>query len=63
MQHYTRNRAKVAALLFSRTALKYEEEELTIYRAERVYSKESERFLAPFLLRFADAGKEQKADG
>ena len=57
LKGYARNRAKVAALLFSRTELKYEEKELTIYRAEREYSKESERFLAPFLLRFADAGK------
>ncbi|MCP4236204.1 MAG: ribose-phosphate pyrophosphokinase, partial [Aestuariibacter sp.] len=51
---YSRNQAKVSTLLFSRKADVLEENVLTIYRSEQVYSEESEQYLKPFLLRFSD---------
>ena len=53
LKGYERNTAKVAALLFSRIATGFQETTLTIYRSDRVYSKDAEGFLSPFLLRFA----------
>lgn len=47
------NRAKVSVLTFSRQEQPCGLRSLTIYQSDRVYSKESEHFLAPFLLRFA----------
>jgi tRNA1Val (adenine37-N6)-methyltransferase len=49
---YTRNEAKVCALTFSRTAAVFASTLVTIYESHRVYTKESERYLSPFLLRF-----------
>ncbi len=53
LKGYERNTAKVAALWFSRTEIEYQEDTLIIYRSGRVYSRESECYLSPFLLRFA----------
>jgi tRNA1Val (adenine37-N6)-methyltransferase len=50
---YIRNEAKICALTFSRTAAAYVTSLLTIYESHRVYTKDSERYLSPFLLRFA----------
>ena len=49
---YTHNEAKVSALIFSRTAAVFTTSLLTIYESHRVYTKDSERYLSPFLLRF-----------
>ena len=46
-------RSKVSALTFSRESQVCQPRTLTIYQSERVYSKESEQYLSPFLLRFA----------
>jgi tRNA1Val (adenine37-N6)-methyltransferase len=51
---YTHNEAKVSALIFSRAATAVSSASLlTIYESHRVYTKESERYLSPFLLRFS----------
>lgn len=50
---YTHNEAKVSALTFSRTATVFTARLLTIYASHNVYSQDSERYLADFLLRFA----------
>ena len=50
---YAHNEAKVGALTFSRQTSTPYKKLLTIYKADRVYSEESESYLAQFLLRFA----------
>ena len=50
---YTHNEAKVSALTFSRTVAVFATSLLTIYESHRVYTKDSERYLSSFLLRFA----------
>ncbi len=50
---YAHNEAKVSALTYSRQISIPYKKCLTIYKAERVYSEESEQYLSPFLLRFA----------
>jgi len=50
---YTRNEAKVSALTFSHTAAVFVTTLVTIYESHRVYTKDSEHYLSPFLLRFA----------
>ncbi|WP_254257903.1 tRNA1(Val) (adenine(37)-N6)-methyltransferase [Methylobacter tundripaludum] len=52
---YTHNEAKVSTLTFSRTAAMFTARLLTIYASHNVYSQDSERYLADFLLRFAKA--------
>lgn len=47
------NPAKVSALTFSRQLQPCSFRLLTIYQSDRVYSKESEDYLSPFLLRFS----------
>jgi tRNA1Val (adenine37-N6)-methyltransferase len=49
---YTRNEANVSALTFSRTVTVFATNLMTIYESHRVYTKDSERYLSPFLLRF-----------
>jgi tRNA1Val (adenine37-N6)-methyltransferase len=49
---YSHNEAKVSALTFSRTVATFATSLLTIYESHRVYTKDSERYLSPFLLRF-----------
>ncbi len=53
LRGYAHNQAKVSALTFSRQAKVSYKKLMTIYKAERVYSKESEQYLSPFLLRFS----------
>ena len=50
---YTHNEVKVSALTFSRTATMFAKSLLTIYESHRVYTRDSERYLSPFLLRFS----------
>jgi len=50
---YTHNEAKVAALTFSRTVAMPATRLLTIYESHRIYTKDSELYLSPFLLRFS----------
>ncbi len=50
---YAHNEAKVGALTFSRQTSTPYKKLLTIYKADRVYSEESEPYLTAFLLRFA----------
>ncbi len=50
---FAHNEAKVSALTFSRTAELFTAELLTIYESHNVYSRDSEVYLADFLLRFA----------
>ena len=50
---YARNEAKVSALTFSRTVAVFATSLVTIYDSHRVYTKDSEHYLSPFLLRFA----------
>jgi len=50
---YAHNEAKVSALTFGRAAAVFTTGLLTIYEARNVYSPDSERYLADFLLRFA----------
>jgi tRNA1Val (adenine37-N6)-methyltransferase len=50
---YPHNEAKVSALTFSRTAGIFTARLLTIYESHNVYSRDSEVYLADFLLRFA----------
>ena len=51
---YTHNEAKVSALTLSRDAVAVcSASLLTIYASHRVYTKDSERYLSPFLLRFS----------
>jgi tRNA1Val (adenine37-N6)-methyltransferase len=50
---YVHNNAKVCALTFSRTISVLVGSLMTIYESHRVYSKASEAYLSPFLLRFA----------
>ena len=50
---YTHNEAKVAALTFSRTLALSATRLLTIYESPRIYTKDSELYLSPFLLRFS----------
>lgn len=45
--------SKVSALTFSRRQGSFDQETLTIYQSDRVYSPESAAYLSPFLLRFA----------
>ena len=52
---YVHNEAKVSALSFSRVEVIFSRTLLTIYQSQRVYSQDSERYLSPFLLRFAIA--------
>ncbi|MCX7106467.1 MAG: methyltransferase [Methylococcales bacterium] len=54
---YVHNEAKVSALTFSRVEVIFTRTLLTIYESHRVYSQDSERYLSPFLLRFAIANK------
>jgi tRNA1Val (adenine37-N6)-methyltransferase len=54
IQGHPHNRPKVVALTFSREHRPVRHTLLTIYRTERVYSAESEAYLKPFLLRFAE---------
>ena len=49
---YTRNKAKVCALTFSRAVAVFVTNVITVYESHRVYTKDSERYLSPFLLRF-----------
>jgi len=51
---YAHKEAKVFALTFSRTASVLSTSLLTIYESHRVYTKDSERYLSPFLLRFSE---------
>lgn len=51
---YAHNQPKVSALTFSRKENACDTAVVTIYSAHREYSEESARYLAPFLLRFAD---------
>ena len=53
MRGHAHNPAKVSCLTFSRNRSTCETRLLTIYQTHRVYSQESEHYLAPFLLRFA----------
>jgi len=50
---YAHNKAKVSALTFSRTNAVFATCLLTIYESHRVYTKVSEFYLSPFLLRFS----------
>ena len=52
---YVHNEAKVSLLAFKRSRTELRHRLLTIYGSNRVYSKESERYLSPFLLRFSKA--------
>lgn len=53
LRGHKHNQAKVSALTFSRHRQTCSFRLLTIYQSDRVYSKESEHYLSPFLLRFA----------
>ncbi len=50
---YAHNEAKVSALTFSRLEREFTSKLLTIYESQNVYSRDSEDYLADFLLRFA----------
>lgn len=50
---YARSPSKVSILSFSRQPQPCHFRALTIYQSERVYTRESAEYLAPFLLRFA----------
>jgi tRNA1Val (adenine37-N6)-methyltransferase len=50
---YSHNEAKVSALTFSRVLGEFATTLLTVYESYRVYTKDSERYLSPFLLRFS----------
>jgi tRNA1Val (adenine37-N6)-methyltransferase len=50
---HAHNEAKLSALTFSRTVAVYATSLLTVYESYRVYTKDSERYLSPFLLRFS----------
>jgi len=50
---HAHNEAKVSALTFSRTVAVFATSLLTVYKSHRVYTKESERYLSSFLLRFS----------
>jgi len=54
---YAHNEAKVSALTFSRTVAVPITRLLTIYDSHRIYSKDSEHYLSPFLLRFSKTAK------
>ncbi len=54
IRSYADRAPHVYALTFSRKPAKIKDRLITIYRAPNVYSCESEIFLKPFLLRFAD---------
>jgi tRNA1Val (adenine37-N6)-methyltransferase len=56
---YAHNEAKVSALTFSRTAAVSMARLLTIYESSGVYSRDSEAYLADFLLRF---GKDRQSN-
>ena len=49
---HAHSQPKVSALTLGHRPAPMRSELLTIYRAERVYSVQSEQYLAPFLLRF-----------
>lgn len=49
------SQVKVAALIFQRVPERLVHRRLDIYNAPRIYTEESARYLAPFLLRFAAA--------
>ena len=49
---YSHNEAKISALTFSRKNATFVTSLLTIYESQRIYTKDSERYLSPFLLRF-----------
>ncbi|MGZ4979439.1 MAG: tRNA1(Val) (adenine(37)-N6)-methyltransferase [Methylobacter sp.] len=49
---YAHNETRVSALTFSRTAALFTSRLLTIYESHNVYSRDSEIYLADFLLRF-----------
>ena len=51
---YARNEANVSALTFSRTVSAFISSMLTIYESHRVYTKDCEHYLSPFLLRFSN---------
>ncbi|MEN8168387.1 MAG: 50S ribosomal protein L11 methyltransferase [Pseudomonadota bacterium] len=53
LRGHSHNQAKVSALTFSRQMQPFRFRLLTIYQSDRVYSKVSEHYLSPFLLRFA----------
>lgn len=52
LRGHSHNQSKVSALTFSRQYQPNRSVCLTIYQSDRIYSKESEHYLAPFLLRF-----------
>ena len=51
---YAHNQAKISALTFSRTAASITVKLLTIYESHNVYSRDSEAYLADFLLRLTN---------
>lgn len=51
---YSHNNSKVSALTFSRIATPFAANLLTIYESHRVYTKDCERYLSSFLLRFTN---------
>lgn len=55
---YAHNEAKVSALTFSRLERAFAPRLLTIYESRNVYSRDSEAYLADFLLRFAKNPKQ-----
>ncbi|MGJ0492912.1 tRNA1(Val) (adenine(37)-N6)-methyltransferase [Methylobacter sp.] len=55
---YVHSDAKVAALIFSRTAAEFVKEKLAVYESAGVYTQVSERYLSSFLLRFSKARKQ-----
>lgn len=54
---FAHGKARVAALIFSRTAAVLAKERLTVYESAGVYTQASERYLSTFLLRFLKAEK------
>lgn len=54
---FEHNAAKVAALIFSRDDYGFTKSVWTIYQAPRIYTEASSQYLAPFLLRFKQAGQ------
>jgi tRNA1Val (adenine37-N6)-methyltransferase len=57
---YAHTKAKVSALTFSRTALGFTARLLTVYESLGMYTKESERYLEDFLLRFSQGRQAQQ---
>ncbi|CAA9891303.1 tRNA1(Val) (adenine(37)-N6)-methyltransferase [Candidatus Methylobacter favarea] len=57
---YAHTRAKVSALTFSRTVAGITARLLTVYESVGMYTKESERYLGKFLLRFSPGRQAQQ---